>query len=182
MAKLVSKTYGEALFETAMEVNKLDLILEEIEDIQRIMKDNPQFHKLLQHPGIAMPDKQEMIHNVFKGNVSDEMTGFLEIIIAKKRYKDLQDIFQYFIGKVKEEKRIGIAYVTTAVELREAQKEEVLKRILDTTSYEKLEMHYDVDPGIIGGMIIRIKDRVVDSSIRTKLNVLTKQLMQIQLG
>ena len=45
-----------------------------------------------------------------------------------------------------------------------------------------MELHYEVDPSIIGGMIIRVGDRVVDSSIRTKLDSLTKQLLQIQLG
>jgi F-type H+-transporting ATPase subunit delta len=45
-----------------------------------------------------------------------------------------------------------------------------------------MEMHYDTDTALIGGMVIRIGDRVVDSSIRTKLNDLTRQLLQIQLG
>ncbi|MDL2301611.1 F0F1 ATP synthase subunit delta [Lachnospiraceae bacterium OttesenSCG-928-D06] len=182
MAKLVSKTYGEALFEIAMEENKLDLIMEEVLEVQKILSDNKDLDKFFLHPGIAKQDKQEMVERVFKGNTCDEITGFLEIIISKERYNSLLEIFQYFIDRVKDEKKIGIAYITTAVELREEQKADVLKRILATTSYEKVEMHFLVDPAIIGGMIIRIKDRVVDSSIKTKLNELTKQLLQIQLG
>ena len=55
-------------------------------------------------------------------------------------------------------------------------------RLLETSGYAGMEMHYEVDASIIGGMIIRINDRVVDSSVRTKLNGLKKQLLQIQLG
>ena len=75
-----------------------------------------------------------------------------------------------------------MAYVTTAVELNAGQKKAVEAKLLGTSGYEKMEMHFEVDTSIIGGMIIRINDRVVDSSVRTKLNGLTKQLLQIQLG
>jgi len=58
----------------------------------------------------------------------------------------------------------------------------VEKRLLETTKYVKFEMHYDVDSELIGGMVIRVGDRVVDSSIRTKLEDMKKQLLNIQLG
>ena len=54
--------------------------------------------------------------------------------------------------------------------------EKVVKKLLETTKYEELEMNYSVDAEIIGGMIIRIGDRVVDSTIRTKITKLSKQL------
>ena len=182
MAKLVAKTYGEALFKLAMEEKRGDEFLREVEEIRAILEDNPEFDKLMLHPGVPREEKLKLVEQVFKGRASDEMTGLLEIVIRKERYKDLQNIFQYFIDQMKEEKRIGIAYVTTAVELTQTQKDAVKARLLKTTSYRTMEMHYQVEPGIIGGMVIRIKDRVVDSSIRTKLNDLTKQLLQIQLG
>lgn len=181
MAKLVSKAYGEALFEIAMEEDRGARFLEEVEEIRRILADNPDFDRLMLHPGVAKPEKLEVIKTVFQGRVSDEMAGFLELVVQKERYGDLQAIFQYFIDKMKEEKRIGIAYVTSAVELSDGQKEQVCAKLLATTSYLTMEMHYAVDPGLIGGMVIRVKDRVVDSSIRTRLNDLTKQLLQIQI-
>lgn len=71
--------------------------------------------------------------------------------------------------------------MTSAMELSEAQKEAVEKRLLETTKYVKFEMHYAVDSALIGGMVIRIGDRVVDSSVRTKLNDLARELSKIQL-
>ena len=87
----------------------------------------------------------------------------------------------YFVGEVKEYKKIGTAYVTSAMELSDAQKEQLMKKLIQTTEYVEFEMHYDVDAALIGGMVIRIKDRVVDSSIRTKLYDLTRELSKIQL-
>ena len=182
MAKLVSKTYGEALFELAMEENKTREMMEEIQAIRDVLTANPDFDKLMMHPGIPKQEKMQVMENVWKGKVSDELAGFLQIVITKERYGELQVIFEYFINKVKELQKIGVAYVTTAVELTDAQKSDVCSRILTTSSYETMEMHYSVDSSLIGGMVIRINDRVVDSSIRTRLNDMTKQLLNIQLG
>ncbi|MCM1045193.1 MAG: ATP synthase F1 subunit delta [Candidatus Gastranaerophilales bacterium] len=182
MAKLVSKTYGEALFETAMEGHKEKELLTEIQAVSDILKDNPEFDKLMKHPSVPKQEKIRIMEQIFQGRVSDELAGFLRVVVDKERYKDLGAIFQYFIDKVKEVSGIGIAYVSAATELSDAQKESVKARLLETTSYKTMEMHYRTDASLIGGMVIRIGDRVVDSSIRTKLNDLTKQLLQIQLG
>uniref|UniRef100_UPI004055A136 ATP synthase F1 subunit delta n=1 Tax=Acetatifactor sp. TaxID=1872090 RepID=UPI004055A136 len=182
MAKIVSKTYGEALFEIAVEQNKTREFMEEIQEVQKVLQQNPELDKLFKHPGIPKQEKMQVAEKVFKGQLCDELTGFLEIVISKERYGELQAIFDYFIQKVKEVQKIGVAYVSAAVELNEAQKAAVKDRLLETTSYESMEMHYDVDASLIAGMVIRIGDRVVDSSVRTKLDELTKQLLQIQLG
>ena len=182
MAKLVSKTYGEALFEAAVETGRTGQLMEEIDGMRIILAENPDFDKLMKHPGIPKQEKISVVENVFKGRVCDELTGFLKIVVEKERYGELPEIFRYFTDKVKEIEKIGVAYVTAAVELTEDQKKSVEKRLLETTGYLTMEMHFNTDVSLIGGMVIRINDRVVDSSIRTKLNDLTKQLLKIQLA
>ncbi len=182
MAKLISKTYGEALYELAVEEQKLDMLFEEAKAVQDILRENADFGKLMSHPKIPKEDKVKVAEKVFKGRVSSEMEGFLVIVIEKDRYVWLDDILTYFIDKVKEVKHIGVAFVTTAVALDEATQTKIKKRLLETTGYQTMEMHYSVDPSLIGGMVIRIGDRIIDSSITTKLNELKKQLLKIQLG
>ena len=67
------------------------------------------------------------------------------------------------------------------MELKKIQKTAIEKKILATTEYESLEMNYQLDPSLIGGMVIRIGDRVVDGSIKTKLDKLSRELGKIQL-
>lgn len=181
MAKLVSKTYGEALYEIAVEEGKTDIFLEETETMMRLLAENPDFNKLMNHPKVSKENKEEVIQNVFKGNISEELTGFLLLLIRKERYGELEAVFRYFIDKVKAQKGIGIAYVTSAMEITGSQKARIEERLLVTTRYKQMEMHYKVDRELIGGMVIRIGDRVVDSSIRTKLENLARKLYQIQL-
>ena len=181
MAKLVSKTYGDALFELALEEGKLDLLADEVKAVSEIISDNGDLTKLMNHPQIDKEEKVKIIENIFKNRISDELLGLMVMIIEKNHYKHLVLVFDHFTECVKEYKNIGTAYVTSAMELSEAQKAAVEKRLLETTKYVKFEMHYAVDSALIGGMVIRIGDRVVDSSVRTKLNDLTRELSKIQL-
>ncbi|MCM1040389.1 MAG: ATP synthase F1 subunit delta [Roseburia sp.] len=181
MAKLISKTYGDALFELAVEENKVDVLFDEIGQLQNILKENDEFGKLMMHPKIIKEEKLQVAENVFKGRVSDELLGFLTIVISKDRYQDIDEILDYFITEVKKYKGIGVATVTTAVPLRDEQCKKIEQRLLDTTAYKTMEMHYELNTALIGGMVIRIGDRVVDSSISTKLNELQKDLLKVQI-
>lgn len=180
MAKLVSKTYGDALFEAACESGRMDEMFEEIQALQGILKENPELQKMLDNPKVMREDKENVIEAVFGGRISGEIVALMKLMIAKGRYSKIESVFDYFIGLVKEEKKIGIAYVTTAIELKDRQKKEILVRLLETTRYKSFEMHYAVEASLIGGMVIRIGDRVVDSSIKTKLYELSKSLRKIQ--
>lgn len=182
MAKLVSKTYGEALYQLATEEEKLDVLFEETKALREILRDNKEFGKLMSHPKIPREEKVKAAEAVFKGRISRELNGFLMVVIEKGRYAELDAILTWFIDRVKEEKHIGVAYVTTAIPLDKATEKKVEARLLETTEYRSMEMHYSVDASLIGGMVIRIGDRVIDSSIATKLNELKKQLLTLQLS
>ena len=73
MAKLISKTYGEALFELAVEEGKVDVFLEEISQLLEILKKEDEFTKMMNHPKILKEDKIKVVENVFKGRISDEI-------------------------------------------------------------------------------------------------------------
>ncbi len=181
MAKLVSRTYGDALFQLAVEENRIDTMFEEVRTVAVALQENPDLTRLMNHPKIDKEEKVKLIEDIFKGQVEDELVGLMRMIVEKDHYNEIESVFTYFMEQVKEYKNIGTAYVTSAMELSAAQKAAVEKRLLETTKYVKFEMHYDVDAALIGGMVIRIKDRVVDSSIQTKLYDLTRELSKIQL-
>lgn len=181
MAKLVSKTYGDALFELALEQNAMDELSEEVQAVSEALKENEELMKLMEHPKIVKEEKLQIMERIFKGRVSDTLTGFLELVVSKDRYSEIFAIFDLFMDHVREYKHIGVASVTTAAALTDKQKKAVEDRLLATTHYESFEMNYTVDTRLIGGMVIRIGDRVVDSSIKHKLELMSRDLMKIQL-
>ena len=182
MAKLVSKVYGDALFETAMEKALVDTFYEETSALLPILQANPELFSVLGNPQIVKEEKVALLHQVFSGKIAEELMGFLSIIVEKDRQNEMISILKYFIQRVKEFKKIGAAYVTSAVELGAGQKTALEKRLLETTGYVQFEMHYDVDASLLGGIVIRIGDRVVDSSIKTRLYELKKELSALQLA
>ncbi len=181
MAKLVSTVYGDALFDIATETGRVDELDEEARDVLAVWQENADLHTLMDAPKIDREDKTRIIEEVFSGRVSAEMVGLMRILVEKKHIAELGNVLAYFIDRVKKYKNIGTAYVTAAFPLSGTQQQAVEERLLETTNFASLEMHYDVDKELLGGMVIRIGDRVVDSSVRTKLANLTESLAQSML-
>lgn len=177
MAKQVSKTYGSALFEVAMEKDALDTILEEVLFVKQTFHENAELNKLLLHPNIEKEEKIKVIENIYKGKISDEITGLMTMLIDKGHLKDFVSVFDYVIAAIKEEKGIGIAYISSAVELSTEQKKKIEQKLLDTTKYQKIEGIYQVNEDLIGGLVIRVSDTVVDSSLKTQIANLSKSLL-----
>ena len=182
MAKLVSTTYGDALFELALEEGKLQEMRAEVEALRQVFVENDEIGTILSHPEMDKNSKITFMENIFKGECSDNMMGFLVLTVEKGRHADIIAILDYFIKKAKEEEGIGTASVTSAVELTEKGREVIEARLLELTNYKSFETTYIVDESLIGGLVIRIGDRVVDSSIKTKLQNMKKTLTKIQLS
>lgn len=182
MAKLVSKVYGDALFEDAMDKGKASEWLPEAEALKGIFQENLDLAAFLNHPQIEKEEKIQVLKNIFSGRTTEDFLGFFIIVVEKGRQDFIVPILDYFIDRVKEYKKIGVVSVTSAAELSEEQKKKIENRILETTAFVSLETEYRVDPDLIGGLVIRIGDRVVDSSIRTQLLELKRELLKIQLA
>jgi len=181
MAKLVSQVYGEALFSLALEKNVLAQYEEELDAIAQVLAEYPDYLAILEHPQLDENEKIQVFDNVFAGRICEEMCGFFHILLEKGRFSQLNAIREYFSDKKRVHEKIGVAYVTSAAELSEAQKEKIREKLLATTEFVTMQMNYAVDPALIGGLVIRIGDRVVDSSIATRLEDMKRNLMKVQL-
>lgn len=170
------------MFSLALENDKLDTIWEEVRMTRQILSENPTFIKTICHPEITRQDQIELLDDAFKGKVSDEVMGFFHVLADKKRLKELDAVLQYFDRSAKEYKKIGVVYVTVPMELTKAQQDKIRERILEVSSYESLEMHVETDASLLGGMVIRIGDEILDNSIRSKMEHMARKINQIKLS
>ena len=173
MAKSAITTYGEALFQIAVESSSCLPMLEEVTELKKILSDNPELGSVMLNPRFSKEEHSEIISNVFKGRIDDKLFSFLELLVSKGRYNYLEEILEYFVSRVKEHLHIGQASVTSAIEIDEEMKKRIKEKLL--------EIEYITDPSLIGGMVIRIKDRIVDNSVRTKIENISRDLHKIQL-
>ena len=176
MAKLVSKVYGDAYVSVVSEKNNLIDALEEIKSVKNILLENVEIIELLDSPKMDDEEKIDFIKGIFENYISVDSMGFLLTIIEKKRQAELLPILDYVIDCVKELLLIGKATVTTALPLDGSKKERIVDELLKSSHYKSLEAEYVVDESIIGGIVIRIGDRVVDSSVKTRIDKMRKML------
>lgn len=169
------------MFELALESNQIDELYEEAKQLLKIVQKNEDLAKMMNHPKIVIEEKQKIVEDVFKDRASREMIGLMVMIIAKGHFNEFDGVLKYFIAQVKEHKKIGTAYITSAMELSLAQKDSVRRKLLETTDYVQFDLIYDIDPSLIGGVVIRIGDRVVDGSVKSKLARLTSELSKAKL-
>mgnify|MGYP001525674296 CR=1 FL=1 len=172
MAKLVSQVYAEALFGLGVENGLLDTLLEELNGMCEILGKNPQFVTLLGHPELDQKEKTAVFDRVFDGKISKELNGFGELFAIREDYE--RRCLAYH--------KIGVVYVTSAEELSDTQKENIRQKLLATTDFVSLQIHYQVDAALIGGLKIQIGDRVVDSSIQNRLKRMKDSLMRVSLS
>lgn len=181
MAKLVLRPYATALFEIAEEKNATEEFAKQSKIIIETIEQDNEFMELLLHPKIKQSEKIELINTVFKDKVADEITGILTIIVRKGRQNLLLDILKEFLDMVSDYLGIIKATVTSAVELNNNQLAQIKDKIQSTTKKD-VELHAIVDTSLIGGMVIRVGDKVVDASIAGRLRELKEGLTNLRLA
>lgn len=181
MAKLVSKTYGDAYLSLAEERGNLDSVKDEVLNVRRVFLESRELNQMLSHPKIVKEEKMRILETAFKGRISEDMMGFLLVIVKKDRYHDIISVLDYIIGQMKKKEGIGSLTVASAFTLSKGQKEDIVNRMKELTDYREFEVDYEVDESLIGGLVLRLEDRVIDSSIRTKLQTMGRSLSKIQL-
>ena len=89
MAKLVSTTYGDALFELALEENKIDSVSEEVTFLKDVFKENDELLKIMNHPKVPKEEKVSLVQKIFTNQISDDLVGFLTVVVTKGRYNEI---------------------------------------------------------------------------------------------
>ncbi|GKX30603.1 ATP synthase subunit delta [Vallitalea longa] len=181
MAELVAKRYGTALFELAVETNKIDVVEDQLKSLKEILLTEKEFIRILNHPKVVVENKIAMVENIFDGKIIKDILGLLVIAIRKGRADDLLDIIQYCLDEIDKLNGNAKAYVTSASELTDEQLESIKSKLEETTK-KKILLHSNVDESLIGGLVIRIGDRIIDNSIKGKIEAISKELYAIQLG
>lgn len=182
MAKLVAKVYADALFELGLDNGMLDVVYDEAYAVKDIFLNNNSLRDILESPKLSTENKKELVKDIFSDRLSSQSYGFLMELIEKNRQKDLISILDHLVDKIKEYKKIGRAYITSAYELGDSEKSSIEEKLLATTDYKSFEFVYSVDESLIGGCTIRIKDRIIDSSIKTKLYNIKRDLSRLQIS
>ena len=178
MELIVGMTYGKALFDAAMELDKIEQIKEEIEEIKKIFETEEDYFGLLCNPAIPEVKKKLLVRNVFEGKVCPEVLSFLLILVGKGRMLYYRMITNEYIRLMDEHLGVAEGVIYSAVPLSETQMakfEDEAGKLMK----EKIELRNEVDKKLIGGVKLLIEGKLIDASLRGRLNDLQYKLREI---
>lgn len=173
VARIASR-YAKSLLQLAVEQNKLEPAMEDMQHIGRLL-DIPDFHQLLKSPVVPVYKKTKIIKQLFTGKLDELTMQFFLLLLQKQREVYMPDIVREFIKQYKEVKNINTVKVTSAVPLTPATLENIRKKLLSTGLISgAVEFVEEVDPDLIGGLVLEFKDYIFDASVAQRLRGMQK--------
>lgn len=163
-------TYANSLIEAD---NNYEQILNDLRTVQNITSQSKDFNEVMLNPTISVSTKNEIIDEIFKNQINEKVINFLKILADKKRFSELNEIISAYSEKVDEINNIKRVEVISVVELSEEQKRQTVEK-LQNRLQKNVVVQWTKNADIIGGLVIKIDDDIIDSSLKNKLEKLSK--------
>ncbi len=169
-SNLIADRYASALYDLSSDLNVIDKVLSDLLALNELIQNSKDLKLLIKSPLISSVEKLKILNKLIEKNSSNNLTlNFLKVIEKNKRFINLPLIINKF-QKINSEKRGDvIADITSAIELSNEQKNE-LQTNLQKTLGDKLSLNYIINKKIIGGLIVKVGSKMIDSSLSSKIN------------
>jgi F-type H+-transporting ATPase subunit delta len=172
----ITVRYSKALFQLALEKNKLDAVYKDMVMIYQSLKEFIQFDLYLKSPVVKPSQKLALIKEAFTGNVEDISLNFLGLLVQNKRENHLEGIIRRFFDDFLDYKNIKSAVLFTAVAISDQVKERF--RVLLSSIYKSgIDLEAKQNAAIMGGFILQVKDQQYDASVATGLKRMKTALL-----
>jgi ATP synthase F1 delta subunit len=172
----IAQVYSRALFEVASEQNTLDRVHDELGAFADAMSENRELMTFFFSPYFSVPEKKEGLERAVTG-ASPEFANFLQALIERHRMPAIFRIRTEFNALWDEARRLLPVQITSAIALGKDEVKSLGERIGKQVDRE-VEVSADVDPDILGGVVLRVGNVILDASIRNRLEQLRKQVAQ----
>ena len=167
----LSEIYAKAILEIAEENDQLNETTEQLQQIGQLINDQPQLLTLLSSRLISWQERSAIIEKIFNGKVSDLLLRFLQVINNKNRLDVLPNMVVAYTKLLDERSGVTEAEIDVATDLSQAQVQQIAQS-LGRAMGRNIVLHQHVDPNLIGGLRVRVGDRLIDGSVVTQLRLM----------
>ena len=174
MASSAAKRYAQAVFSLAKERDTLDAWQSDLAILSNVVADD-RVAAYLTNPSVPAERKIAAVESTLDTNVQPETRNLAKILIERDRMALVPEIQEIFADQLRAERGIAVAQVTSAERLT-PDEQELVREKLEAMTGKRIELAMKIDPDIIGGIIVRIGDQVIDGSVRNKLERLRSRL------
>ncbi len=172
----VSRRYAAALFNQAKAAGTLKETAADLALVAQTLVNNAALDRMIGHPLAAVEKKKTVLNAAFSTSISATTLGFLNLLADKRRISMLSDAKQGFDELLRADNNIVAATATSAVPLSKTQLAS-LEKALEQRTGKDIELTVSVDPSLMGGILVRIGDTVLDGTVKGKLDRLREQLL-----
>jgi F-type H+-transporting ATPase subunit delta len=169
-------TYARSLLELATEQNQAESVGEDLGSLRQVIQDNPTFGLFLADPAIGTTEREQAMQRIFAGKLSPLLNNFIGVLDAHGRLGGIAHIADAYDELLEEQLGKIEVDVTSAQKLTPEQVERVRQRVSQVLKKDAV-VHQYVDPEIIGGLVIRVQDKLIDASVRTQLAALRERML-----
>ena len=173
----IASRYSKALLAYAQDANSLDAVHEDMNVLLQVAKENPDMLRLLSDPIIRKDQKEEFLSS-FSDKFSVETKNFLDFLLEYRRFESLTAIIEAFNTLYDEYKNIASGTAVSAIKLNEDELSRISQAYAKKYGFKELILTNKVDQSILGGIILKVGDRIIDGSIRTRLQQIREQLIE----
>ena len=178
---LAAHRYARALFEIARELYKDEEIEAELVSISQALRSTPQIEKFLTHPGLGIAEKKKFLNRIYqeqKHGVYEILLNFFLVLFEKNRFYLIHDIAVEFKRVADEMQGQGTVEIRSAVTLKPESERAIVSRLEKIAGY-KITVKSFVDPSLIGGVSVKMNNKVIDDTVLNKLRSIKKELTKI---
>jgi F-type H+-transporting ATPase subunit delta len=176
----VAKRYAEALFQRARQIGTLEQALGELDVAAQVVNSSPQFLSFLSHPEIPAERKMRVLEHALGRVVGETTLAFLAVLVRRGRQNLLQACVRELRVMVEDELGVIPAVATAAAEMEPSQNDR-LRRALERLVGRRVELRTVVDPSVIAGVRVTLRDRVIDGTAQWNLQAMRQRLRELEL-
>jgi F-type H+-transporting ATPase subunit delta len=173
--KSVARRYAEAFFSIAREASKVDEYQSELGKIVQSIEEIDGLKQYFAHPLVPAKDKKDVANKLFASAVSPVTLNFLLLVLDKKRETYLEIIYNEYVAMADESHGIKKAELISAMAVSD-EAVDALAKTLSISTGKTIQLKLSIDPALLGGVKIRMGDKIIDASVAKKLEMLKKNL------
>jgi F-type H+-transporting ATPase subunit delta len=170
----IHTVYARSLFEAAQDADKLEAVRDQLGEIADAIDDDHDLQVFFFSPSLSSEDKKEGLKKAITG-ADDLVENFLELLIENQRMPAIFKIRRELDTLWDKENKLLPVTITSAVELDDKTVKQIGDQIADQTG-QKVELTTDVDPDVLGGLVVRVGNTVLDASVRRRLESLRREV------
>ena len=179
---LVAERYARALYEIARTLHCDDKIQDELEAISKALLNDPELERFFDNPYLKTDEKRKFLLKLYQERREDyyeTLLDFYTVLFEKNRFALIHEINKSFKRISDEAKGQGVAEIHSAVPLSAGQETSIVNRLQEIAGY-KIMIKKEVDPSLVGGVVVKIKNKILDGSVKFKIESLKKELMSVR--